>query len=162
MHVSRMNKIIAASLMFVLVLLVGCAQSTPPAEEDTSTDSASEAPAPLEGTSWECITFAAGGGVQNPPLPTAAITAEFSEDGKMTGNTGVNSYSTSYETDGATLTIGEEIITTKMAGPEEAMTQESDYLTALATVESYNINGQGELILFGQAGNTVAKFGAAE
>lgn len=159
---SRMNRFVAVSLVFVLLLLVGCAQPAPPAEDEPGTGSSSETPAPLEGTSWECITFAAGGGVQNPPLPTAPITAEFSEDGKMTGNASVNSYTTAYETDGAQLTIDDQIITTKMAGSEEAMAQESDYLTALATVESYNINGQGELILFGQAGNTVARFGAAK
>jgi len=156
----RLRKlIIAAIVVLAFVLLVGCNAAEP------SEDAAQPVPDPggaLEGTSWNCMTFNVGG----TPRPVPAdipITAEFGADGTLSGNASVNTYSTTYKADGGNLTIDPNIVTTKMAGSDEAMKQESDYLTTLVTVASYQIDDKnGQLVLFGPAQNTVARYEPAK
>jgi len=149
----------AAAGLIVFVLLMGCATSQP---SESATTPTKDPGGTLEGTSWTCMTYTVGGTPQTVPVEST-ITAEFSAEGELTGNAGVNSYSTTFETDGGNLTIGDEIVTTKMAGPESVMKQESDYLTTLKTVESYQIDDKnGQLVLFGPAQNNIARYTPAQ
>ncbi len=97
--------------------------------------SAGEQPA-LDGTRWKLTAWA-----EPDPIPdSATITAEFSE-GRVAGNSGVNQYSASVtsSTDGSFAV--DAPISTKMAGPEDAMAAESTYLRRLEAATSYQVDG---------------------
>jgi len=96
----------------------------------------------LAGTSWDVISYNNGkGGVVSVIIGTE-ITANFSEDGQLTGKAGCNDYFASYEVDGDKITIGLPGVTRKFCGePEGIMEQEQAYLTALQTAATYNIQG---------------------
>ena len=71
---------------------------------------------------------------------SATITAEFSE-GRVAGSAGVNQYNASVtsSTDGSFAV--DPPISTKMAGPEDAMAAESTYLRRLEAATSYRVDG---------------------
>lgn len=141
---------LAAGLLLVaMLMLVACASETPPPD--------------LAGTKWTALTFTVGGSPQTV-LADFPITAEFSADGTMSGSAGVNQYSTGYKQDGSNLTVDQAIVTTKMAGPQEAMDQEADYLVTLKTVQSFLIDEKngGQLVLMGPAENTIARYNPAK
>lgn len=96
----------------------------------------------LEGTSWEVIGYNNGkGGVVSVILDTA-ITANFGEDGQVTGNASCNNYFASYETEADSITIGPAGATEMFcAEPEGIMEQEQQYLAALRTAATYKITG---------------------
>ena len=94
-----------------------------------------------------------------PPLPDAAITAEFSEDGKVSGSSGCNNYNTTYEVSGNKITFGEQGALTMMACPDPVMEQERAYLEALAAAVTVEIS-EDELALNDANGNAVARFDA--
>lgn len=152
--------------MFAVLLVGGCAAPTEPAEPAPETEASTAATeteataVELVGTQWACYEFAVG---QTPQtvLADAPIYAEFTADGILTGNGGVNSYNTTYKVDGESMTIDGDIGTTKMAGSEEAMKQEADYLLTLPTAASYNLRGD-ELVLFGPAQNMIARYRPAQ
>lgn len=73
------------------------------------------------------------------------ITIKFAE-GRLAGSAGINGYSTSYEVDGEEIRISPQIISTMMAGPEEAMNQESAYLMDLSKAEKVEMDGNRLLI----------------
>jgi heat shock protein HslJ len=159
--VVTVRTLLALTLLLPILVLAGCTGSEPPAEEGTP-PAATEPAVTLEDTSWKAVNFAVGGSPQ-PVLADAPITAEFGADGTLSGSAGVNTYTTSYETDGGNITIGEEIATTMMAGSEEAMTQESNYLTTLPTAQTFEIDkDSGQLVLFGPAQNTIARYDPTE
>lgn len=165
---SRMRLIaVLVVVALVAVFAAGCTSTTePPTAEQPSTGAGATQPAGepsgmIEG-SWNCIEFK----VNDTPITVPAeapITAEFSADGKLSGNAGVNTYNTTYKADGGGITIAGEIATTQMAGPEDAMQRETDYLTVLPTAVSYQIDSKsGQLVLFGPADNTIARYTPAD
>ena len=93
------------------------------------------------------------------PLPDTAITAEFSEDGKVNGSSGCNSYSTTYSISGKKIAFGEQIASTMMACPDPVMKQEGDYLEALSAAATFEI-ADDTLTLYDADGNAVATFKA--
>lgn len=107
----------------LVVLGAGCGAST------------TEQPA-LDGTSWKLTGWA-----EPDPIPAdATITAEFA-DGRMAGSAGVNRYNAAVTsgTDGAFAV--EQAITTKMAGPADAMAAETAFLRRLEAATSYQVDG---------------------
>jgi heat shock protein HslJ len=93
------------------------------------------------------------------PLPDAAITAEFGEDGKVSGSSGCNNYNTTYEVSGNKITFGEQSAMTMMACPDPVMEQERVYLETLTAAATFEIVDD-ELTLFDAEGNALAKFEA--
>ena len=75
-------------------------------------------------------------------LPGTEITADFGDERKLTGSAGCNTYSATYETDGAKITIG-DVSATEMAcdGPDGIMEQEQAYLDALPLAARYRVEG---------------------
>jgi heat shock protein HslJ/uncharacterized lipoprotein YbaY len=112
----------------------------------------------LTGSSWEVIAYNNGrGGVVSVIIDTE-ITANFGEDGQLTGNASCNDYFGSYETDGENISMG-PFGTTRMAcqEPEGIMQQESEYLAALETAATYKIDGV-TMNMRTAEGSTVANF----
>jgi heat shock protein HslJ len=68
----------------------------------------------LEGPAWALSAQPALGS----PLDGIVVTARF-EDGMMSGESGCNTYTTSYEVDGTSLAIGPEIARTSKACPRQ-------------------------------------------
>jgi heat shock protein HslJ len=91
-------------------------------------------------------------------LAGTEITAEFSDDGKLTGSSGCNTYSATYETDGAKITIS-AAGGTEMAcdTPDGVMEQEQAYLSALPLAASYRVEGT-KLSLLTAEGTYVAAY----
>jgi heat shock protein HslJ len=129
----------------VLLLCAGCVEEKP------------EAP-PLEGTNWVMTEYSGVEGSLTPAMEGTDVTAYFGEDGSLGGSGGCNSYHSSYETDGYTLSIGVPITTLMYCGePEGLMEQESAFFTALGTAVRYDIQ-DGNLKLFNEAGAAVLVF----
>jgi heat shock protein HslJ len=112
-------------------------------------------PASLTGTEWNMLSYNNGRGGLVSALADTKITALFSEEGELTGSAGCNSYSTSYEVNDSTIEIFPAAVTRMYCSiPEGIMEQESEYLAALQSAASYEIQGE-ELVLL-DANNTRA------
>jgi heat shock protein HslJ len=150
-------------LIALLLLVGGCAGSSEPTGESTvpagsgQPDQADK----LVGVTWNCFEFKVAGAPQTVPADTP-VTAVFAADGTLSGSSGVNTYNTTYTTDGDGMTIGPDIASTKMAGPEAAMNLETNYLVTLPTTVRYNILDSGELVLLDAADAAVARYRPAE
>jgi heat shock protein HslJ len=129
-------------LVAVLLVLGGCST-----DEGDGTTAASPTETPsvsLEGPTWELSAEPAPGS----PLDGIVVTARF-EDGTMSGESGCNTYTTSYEVDGTSLTIGSEIAGTTRACPPAETAVERAYLARLPQVSSYRISGSTLTLLNG-------------
>jgi heat shock protein HslJ len=95
--------------------------------------------------SWAMGSYNNGRGGFQSALADTQVTAVFSEDGKLTGNAGCNTYSGSYTVDGDKLDIG-PVITTKKACAPDIMAQEAAYLRALEAATVFAIQAN-EMVL---------------
>ncbi|HJW76569.1 MAG TPA: META domain-containing protein [Thermoleophilia bacterium] len=109
-----------AAVVIAVAVMAGCSSEP-------------EQPA-LDGTSWKLTAWA-----ESSPIPAdVTITATFA-DGKVSGNSGVNTYGGTYESDTSGAFSAGPLASTMMAGPEEAMKAETAYLRRLDAAESYAI-----------------------
>jgi heat shock protein HslJ len=94
------------------------------------------------------------------PIDGSSLTAEFGEDGNVSGSAGCNSYSGTYEISGETVEFG-EMISTLMAciEPEGIMEQEADFFNAMKNAERFQLQGD-LLVLFDSQGNRLVEFEA--
>jgi len=99
----------------------------------------------LAGTSWTAISYNNGNeAVVSVIIETEGmLTADFDNEGMLSGSGGCNSYSGPYSTDGDAIEIG-PIASTERAclEPEGIMEQESLYLAALQTAATYSVRGE--------------------
>ena len=130
--------LVAAILVALVALLSACGGE----------DNAPNAPTMLEG-SWKLETL--GGTAADPAVPTTLSMNE----GQATGNAGVNTFNGPYDapSDGV-LTFG-TIASTMMAGPDNAMQQEQDFLKALAETKKFTTDN-GALVLMDDAETKLA------
>ncbi len=99
-------------------------------------------PTPLTGTEWRATAYNNGKGALQSAALDSTITAVFADDSTLSGSASVNQYNTGYTAaDDGTMTIDAQIITTRMAGPDELMAQEAAYLAALPLTATYSIEG---------------------
>jgi heat shock protein HslJ len=96
----------------------------------------------LSGTSWEVTGYNNGKQAVTGMLAGTTLTADFGKDGSLSGNAGCNTYSGSYKVNGDQITIG-PLASTMMAcdQPEGVMEQEAQYLAALQSAATYQIEG---------------------
>lgn len=101
--------------------------------------------AQIPGTSWTVTAYNNGtGGVESVALDST-LSIEFSDDGKISGSSGVNTYNGPYRVVEAAIMIG-PLATTKMAGPDDLMKQEAAFLKALESCASWSVTrGQLEM-----------------
>ncbi len=97
----------------------------------------------VSGSAWDVVSYNNGKQAVVSVIIGSSLSAEFQEDGTLTGNAGCNSYRASYEIDGDNISIG-TTVTTRMfcEEPEGVMDQEAQYLAALQTAVTYSINGE--------------------
>lgn len=74
----------------------------------------------------------------------AIPTAEFAQ-GQLSGFSGCNTYQTTYEVDGDTMTIG-EVAGALIACDEATTAVEADYLASLKSVQTWTIEGDQLLL----------------
>ncbi len=97
-------------------------------------------PETLAGSSWSVIGYNNGNQAVVSVMLDTEITANFGQDGMLTGSTGCNDYSAAYTLNGANITFGPIISTQKFcAEPAGLMEQEQQYLVALQTAATYKI-----------------------
>lgn len=96
----------------------------------------------LAGTDWEVIGYNNGKQAVTSVLLNTSITASFGRDGTLTGNAGCNDYNGSYTVTGNQITIGPLASTMKACSdPAGVMEQEAQYLAALESAATYQIEG---------------------
>jgi heat shock protein HslJ len=115
-------------------------------------------PASLTGTNWLLTSYNNGRGGMQSPVIGSEITADFSEDGRLSGSAGCNNYNASYEASEETISIG-VTASTEMAcmDPEGVMDQEVLYLAALQNSAVYSIQDD-RLEIRDENGSGVAYF----
>jgi heat shock protein HslJ len=113
-----------------------------------------------DGTAWS-LAFMIAGDEALPVLEETEITAQFA-DGQISGSAGCNDYNGSATIEGDSLTIGPLMSTQKMCADREGVDdQESDYLSALASVASYQ-QLDDMLLLLDENGDPLLVFGLSE
>lgn len=97
----------------------------------------------LAGTSWIVTAYNNGREAVVGPILGTELTAVFGEDGSLSGSAGCNSYRTSFETTAeGGISIGPAAITRMMCStPEGIMEQEAEFLAALETAATYQVQG---------------------
>ncbi len=108
----------------------------------------------FEGIRWVLESYYSNGELKSAPQGSS-VDALF-ERGKVSGNSGVNTYSGSYKASGSSLTVG-RIATTLMAGPQELMELERAYVADLEKARSYTAGGE-TLTLFDNDGNELLAY----
>ena len=109
----------------------------------------------LDGTHWKLI----GWTLSSLSPADFTITANFA-GGKISGRSGVNSYSGSYTLGSNRAFAVGGVVSTEMAGPPPAMRAEHAYVTLLQQARFYKKAGN-RLTLFDGGGNTSLIFDAA-
>ena len=117
----------------------------------TSTEPAGSA---LDGTQWSLQSSGAF------DTEGVAVTLEFA-DGRVSGTGGCNNYGGPYRVQGSNLTIGPDLVSTKIACPPPADGVEQRYLAVLPTVKQYEVQGD-ELQLTDADGKTLLEFAKAD
>ncbi len=85
------------------------------------------------------------------------VTLMFDNEGHFGGKAPINSYSGSYVIHGNSLSLGDDVIVTLMAGSDEDMATETIYLQNLSKVASYTISND-ELSLYDKNGQILLIF----
>lgn len=96
----------------------------------------------LAGSNWEVIGYNNGKQAVTSVLAGTTITASFGKDGTLSGNSGCNNYNGPYTLTGSQIKIGPLAATKKACSdPAGVMEQEAQYLAALDTAATYQIEG---------------------
>ncbi|HWU36604.1 MAG TPA: META domain-containing protein, partial [Candidatus Acidoferrum sp.] len=95
----------------------------------------------LAGTSWVATGYNNGKQAVTSVMAGTRITADFGK-GILSGNSGCNDYNGSYTASGGQIKIGPMASTMKTcAAPTGIMDQETQYLAALGSAATYDIQG---------------------
>ncbi|HEY5890733.1 MAG TPA: META domain-containing protein [Acidimicrobiia bacterium] len=105
----------------------------------------------LTGIKWQLSGYDNGSGGFVSSLITQLVTAEFNEDGSVSGSGGCNRYRATYQVEKSSLSFG-PAMSTRMACPDIGiMEQETRYFALLERVRSYkhaDNHGQAGLEMF--------------
>jgi len=157
---SNANKL-GWSLVGILLLLVLAACTASPTET-APTPSADVDLSQLTSSVWQLTEYMDKQGEGVPIVAGTEITAVFGEDGSLVGSSGCNTYTGNYVAEGQAIAIGSVAATEKAcAEPDGVMEQESVYITALAVVLSWAVEGN-QLVLTDGGGNPILSYLAAE
>ncbi|UCD98646.1 MAG: META domain-containing protein [Chloroflexota bacterium] len=105
----------------------------------------------LSETIWYLQNYHDGSQGTVPVLENSEITAYFNPDGNLSGSAGCNNYLGTYDLQNGGIEVGLGPLTMMSCDqPEGVMDQESAYLKALESVSSYQIRGDGMVMLDNQ------------
>ncbi len=92
----------------------------------------------VRSTAWRVTSL------QDERVPQESlITLQLAPDDKVAGSAGVNRYTGSYDLDAPDQLSFSDVVTTKMAGPPEAMAREQTFLNLLDRVRSFRLRDEG-------------------
>ena len=114
----------------------------------------------LTAVKWIATGINNGKGGVSSLVADTEVSILFAEDGKVSGNSGCNSFMGSYELDGPSIKFGPLAGTRKM-GPEPVMQQETNFLQALGNASVLTIKGD-KLELRNSEGSLQVGFKAGE
>lgn len=118
-------------------------------------------PASLVETQWNLTMYNNGKQALVSLVNGTSITANFGQDGNLSGSAGCNNYTAGYEVNGEQMSIGPAASTQKFCGEEGVMEQEAAYLMALEKVVRFQIEGE-QLTLFDAEGTRYAIYAAGK
>jgi len=96
----------------------------------------------LAGTEWEVIAYNNGREAVVGLLTGTEISADFGEEGELSGNAGCNQYFGGFSVDDNAIEIGPVGATLRFCDdPPGVMEQESEYLAALESAATFSIRG---------------------
>jgi len=98
-----------------------------------------EPPPQLAGVNWKVTSFNNNRHAVVGVLGESSITMSF-KDGQVAGSAGCNNFHGKYSTEGSKLQVG-PLATTRRACEESLMTQEREFLAALASAVTWSIDG---------------------
>ena len=111
----------------------------------------------LVGPEWTVLMYNDTNAITSTLVGTT-ITANFSEDGTLSGSAGCNNYTAGYSVDGNNIKIEPAATTRKMCSePEGIMEQEAAYTLALERAATYTIQ-LDQLTLFGAEGQIIVQY----
>lgn len=126
----KIVKVSFSILLIPVMVLVGCISKSDNLEDTTN----------LEDIVWALESYGKPNNLKTV-LTGTEITARFnSEDGYVIGSGGCNSYGGKYELSGNKLTIIDSLTQTLISCGEEKNQQEEQFLTALQSAESFQID----------------------
>ena len=97
----------------------------------------------LAGTAWEVMAYNNGKQAVVSVLGGTRITANYGDDGRVTGSAGCNQYFASYEVKGESISIALPGATRRFcAEPEGIMDQEARFLEALRAAATFRLEGE--------------------
>jgi len=111
----------------------------------------------LVGVNWTLESYTDETGILIPLGSSSVVTAAFSENGRVSGNSGCNRYSFRYITRGNTLETSLESVTGMKCRDSGIAQQESAYLKDLAAAASFRTGGSS-LYIDDISGKTVLVF----
>jgi heat shock protein HslJ len=89
---------------------------------------------------WEVLSVLYDDAIRSVIIGSS-LTADFTADGKVSGQSGCNSFSGEYETSGTQIRIGPLAATQRACAEEEVNKQEQGYLAALESARSFEQTG---------------------
>jgi heat shock protein HslJ len=95
---------------------------------------------PLAGTAWQVSSYNDGTGAVVSVLGSTTLTAVFDQS-QVSGNGGCNAYSGPYWVSGANIAIGPLASNQMMCGEAAVMDQEQQFLVALQSASTYQLDG---------------------
>ena len=126
----KIVKVAFSILLIPVMVLVSCISKSDNLEDTTN----------LEDIVWALESYGKPNNLKTV-LTGTEITARFnSEDGYVIGSGGCNSYGGKYELSGNKLTIIDSLTQTLISCGEEKNQQEEQFLTALQSAESFQID----------------------
>jgi heat shock protein HslJ len=128
-------------LLAALFAFTGC--SSPPTNDDRNSRYTLTA---FGNSGWTLSHWVSTDGTTQSVSTPRSLNIGYS--GSITGNAGINSYNTSVHVRSGSL-VWSEAATTRMAGSEEAMQQESLFLSDLRATTRVTVRG-GKLLLLGE------------
>ncbi|WP_209629577.1 META domain-containing protein [Methanofollis sp. W23] len=141
-----------AVVLAACLLAAGCTGQAP-----DGTDNKTEWGIDLNGTSWDLVSYAQNGSM-NDVLAGTPVTLVFGENATASGSAGCNSYSTTYTLNKtAGITFGPTVSTLMYCPGEGVMEQESAYLGLLDTVRSLKVEDES-MTFFDGNGTAVLVF----
>ena len=94
----------------------------------------------LANTEWELVSMGSPGAAA-PVVAGSTVTIKFTPDGQAAGTAGCNSYGGQFRLQGVQITFSKIASTLMACADEKVMGQEQQYLQALETAGTFQING---------------------